>query len=119
MKHRSAETPVGYVRHAGREEQVVKVTTLGAFDPEDVDMFTVILIGNSQSYICEGKIITPRGYYAQEKDEEVKPGQQIMMNSFQTIASELHRNDWPLDHKWALLHPHHRRLRDGETAENR
>ena len=48
---RLPETPVGYVRQAGREEQKVTVTTLGAFDPEDVDMFTVIIIGNSQSYI--------------------------------------------------------------------
>ena len=107
LEGRSAETPMGYVRQAGREEQEVKVTTLADFDPEEVDMFTVILIGNSQSYISEGKIITPRGYYAQEKDEDVKPGQQIMMNSFRTIASELHRKDWPLDHKWALLHAIH------------
>ena len=107
LKWRSPETPIGYVRQAGREEQEVKVTTIADFDPEEVDMFTVILIGNSQSYISEGKIITPRGYYAQEKDEEVKPGQQIMMNSFRTIASELHRKDWPLDHKWALLHAIH------------
>ena len=107
LEGRSAETPMGYVRQAGREEQEVKVTTLADFDPEEVDMFTVILIGNSQSYISEGKIITPRGYYAQDKDEEVKPGQQIMMNSFRTIASELHRKDWPLDHKWALLHAIH------------
>ncbi|MBQ4222959.1 MAG: precorrin-3B C(17)-methyltransferase [Prevotella sp.] len=107
LEGRSPETPMGYVRQAGREEQEVKVTTLADFDPEEVDMFTVILIGNSQSYISEGKIITPRGYYAQEKDEDVKPGQQIMMNSFRTIASELHRKDWPLDHKWALLHAIH------------
>ena len=56
LKERSAETPVGYVRQAGREEQIVKITTLGAFDPEDVDMFTVVLIGNSQSYISDGKM---------------------------------------------------------------
>ena len=42
LQERSADTPVGYVRQAGREEQQVKVTTLGAFDPEDVDMFTVV-----------------------------------------------------------------------------
>ena len=107
LKWRSPETPIGYVRQAGREEQEVKVTTLGDFDPEDVDMFTVILIGNSQSYISNGQIITPRGYYAQEKNEDVKPGQQIMMDSFRTIASELRGKDWPLDHKWALLHAIH------------
>ena len=56
---RSAETPVGYVRQAGRPEQEVKLTTLGAFDPEDVDMFTVVIIGNSQSYIGEPHPLTP------------------------------------------------------------
>ncbi len=60
---RSPQTPVGYVRQAGRPEQEVTVTTLADFDPEAVDMFTVILIGNSQSYQWNGKFITPRGYY--------------------------------------------------------
>ena len=87
---------MGYVRQAGREEQEVKVTTLGAFDPEDVDMFTVILIGNSQSYIADGKMITPRGYYREKQMEDVKPGQQIMIESFRTITGELKR-DYPLD----------------------
>ena len=36
MQQRSADTPVGYVRQAGREEQEIKVTTLGEFDPEDL-----------------------------------------------------------------------------------
>ena len=117
LQERSAETPVGYVRQAGREEQEVKVTTLGTFDPEDVDMFTVIIIGNSQSYISltpapspngEGsKIITPRGYYRHEVNEGNKIGQNIMIESFRTIAGELKRQDYPLDHKWALLHAIH------------
>ena len=117
LQERSAETPVGYVRQAGREEQEVKVTTLGNFDPEDVDMFTVIIIGNSQSYISltpdpspngEGsKIITPRGYYRHEVNDGNKIGQNIMIESFRTIAGELKRQDYPLDHKWALLHAIH------------
>ena len=107
LQERSSETPVGYVRQAGREEQEIKVTTLGAFDPEDVDMFTVILIGNSQSYISEGKIITPRGYYREEKNEDVKPGQQIMMNSFRTILSEMQHPDVPKWRLWPLLHAIH------------
>ena len=107
LQVRSVETPVGYVRQAGRDDEEIKITTLGAFDPEDIDMFTVILIGNSQTYISEGKMITPRGYYREEKENDVKPGQQIMMESFRTIASELKRQDYPLDHKWALLHAIH------------
>ncbi len=122
LQQRSADTPVGYVRQAGRDEQEIKVTTLGEFDPEEVDMFTVILIGNSQSYIYspssaltgtsqageEAKlIITPRGYYRERGDEGIKPGQQIMIESFRTIESELRNKDIPLDHKWALLHAIH------------
>ena len=107
LKYRSAGTPVGYVRQAGRDEQEVKVTTLEQFDPEDVDMFTVILIGNSQSYIADGKFITPRGYYRELESDAEKPGQTIMIQSFRTIESELRKKDWPLDHKWALLHAIH------------
>jgi precorrin-3B C17-methyltransferase len=107
MKYRSSETPVGYVRQAGREEQTVKVTTLGAFDPEEVDMFTVIIIGNSRSYLVDDKMITPRGYYREEANDDIKPGQQIMMDSFRTIESELRNKDIPLGRKWALLHAIH------------
>ena len=114
---RSAETPVGYVRQAGREEQTVNVTTLGKLDPEDVDMFTVIIIGNSQSYVClpptpspngEGRkmIVTPRGYYRDETNEGNKIGQNIMIESFRTILGEL-KGDYALDHQWALLHAIH------------
>jgi precorrin isomerase len=98
---------VGYVRQAGRAEQEVKVTTLSALDPEDIDMFTIIIIGNSQSYVADGKFITPRGYYREERETDVKPGQQIMMASFRTIESELRNKDIPLGHKWALLHAIH------------
>ena len=104
---RSSDTPLGYVRQAGRPEQEVTITTLANFDPEAVDMFTVILIGNSQSYIDGNQIITPRGYYREQQTDDLKPGQQIMMESFRTIASELRRQDYPLDHKWALLHAIH------------
>ena len=107
LKYRSGDTPVGYVRQAGRDEQEAKVTTLADFDPEDVDMFTVILIGNSQSYIADGKMITPRGYYCDKTDEGNKIGQNIMIKSFRTIESELRKKDWPLGHKWALLHAIH------------
>ena len=109
LMERSADTPVGYVRQAGRPEQEVKVTTLGAFDPEDIDMFTVVLIGNSQSYIADGKMITPRGYTLSPKlgdNRGLNKGQDIMIESFRAIASEL-KHDYPLDHKWALLHAIH------------
>ena len=107
LSQRSPDTPVGYVRQAGREEQTVKVTTLQAFNPEEIDMFTVILIGNSQSYIADGKMITPRGYYREEDTNPEGLGKRIMTESFHTIKRELSRQDYPTDHLWALLHAIH------------
>lgn len=109
LQERAGETPVGYVRQAGREEQEVVVTTLAGFDPEQVDMFTVVLIGNSQSYHWQNRMITPRGYSLKQgnKGNDSKPGQEIMIHSFRTIASELKHPDIPLDRKWALLHTIH------------
>ena len=111
LQQRAGNTPVGYVRQAGRPEQEVTVTTLADFDPEQIDMFTVVLLGNSQSYNWEGKMITPRGYYQKMKHGDggfvSKPGQEIMIRSFRTIASELKHPDIPLDRKWALLHTIH------------
>lgn len=107
LSNRSESTPVGYVRQAGRKEETVVVTTLKDFDPENVDMFTVVLIGNNQSYQWNNRFITPRGYYHDPIAGKYKMGQEIMIRSFQTIASELKHPDIPLDCKWALLHTIH------------
>lgn len=107
LEVRRADTPVGYVRQAGRDDEQAVVTTLADFNPEEVDMFTVVIIGNSQSYISDRHIITPRGYMNKQENPQLLPGQQIMMQSFRTIEGELQHPDIPLDHKWALLHAIH------------
>ncbi len=112
LKEREASTPVGYVRNAGREDENVTITTLGNFDPEEIDMFTVVIIGNSQSYqsqTANGKsvFITPRGYYRDKHDESKNVGQSIMIKSFQTIASELKNPNIPLWKMWPMLHAIH------------
>lgn len=107
LQERDGRTPVGFVRQAGRPEQQVTVTTLDAFDPEAVDMFTVVLIGNSQTYQFEGKMVTPRGYYRETETGAENVGQDIMIRSFRTIESELKNKDISLDRKWALLHAIH------------
>ena len=115
---RSASTPVGYVRQAGRPDQEVHITTLGDLDPENIDMFTVLLIGNSQSYVSRQMMITPRGYYREKPADHVKLGQSIMMESFRTIEAELQSRmgnaeathmtgAGDLGHHWALLHAIH------------
>lgn len=61
-EYRDLNTPVAVVRHALREGQEYKLFTLENFDEEVVDMFSIVIVGNSQSLIKEGKFITPRGY---------------------------------------------------------
>ncbi len=107
LEERDANNVVGYVRQAGREGQEIKVTTLVEFDPEDVDMFTIVIIGNSQSFLADGKFITPRGYYREKNDEGKNLGQSIMIKSFQTIRKELKNPDVPIWKLWPMLHAIH------------
>jgi cobalt-precorrin 5A hydrolase/precorrin-3B C17-methyltransferase len=60
--HRPATTPVGWVRNAARPDQSRGLTTLAAFDPAVVDMYTVVIVGCSQSRIVADRFVTPRGY---------------------------------------------------------
>lgn len=63
LKYKAPQTPVGIVQNAKRGDlEVVKVSDLSGFTAEHIDMFSVIIIGNSQTYVQDGKIITPRGY---------------------------------------------------------
>jgi precorrin-3B C17-methyltransferase len=68
LGHRSPSTPVGIVRHAYRDEQAVAVSDLDGLDGASlgVDMFTTVVIGNSNTYVHEGRMVTPRGYEAKQ-----------------------------------------------------
>ena len=107
LQERDPQTPVGYVRQAGREDEEVTITTLADIDIEKMDMFTILIIGNSQTHTFGNHIITPRGYYRENQDQSLKLGQSIMIESFKTIEGELKNKDIPLGHKWALLHAIH------------
>lgn len=62
LKYRKEETPVGIVRNAGRKDESKCITTLGELKNADVDMFCIVIVGNSQTYTSNGRMITPRGY---------------------------------------------------------
>lgn len=62
LKHRNTETPVGIVRNAGRQDEDAMITTLGNMLDCEIDMFSIVIIGNSKTYVKNGKMITPRGY---------------------------------------------------------
>ena len=107
LEERNPGTVVGYVHQAGRDGEKAVITSLADFDPEDVDMFTVVIIGNSRTFNSCGKMITPRGYYSEAEAESDRIGQSIMIKSFRTIESELRNKDIPLSLKWPLLHAIH------------
>jgi precorrin-3B C17-methyltransferase len=68
LQHRSGATPVGIVRHAYRPEQAVALADLDRLDGAElgVDMFTTVVIGNSNTYVHQGRMVTPRGYEAKQ-----------------------------------------------------
>jgi adenosylcobyric acid synthase len=60
---RPAETPAGIVRNACREDQAATVTTLGSLLDHEIDMSTIVIIGNSSTFVDrQGRMVTPRGY---------------------------------------------------------
>lgn len=61
-RHKGDSTPVGIVKNSGRAGREIKLTTVGTIDFSEVDMMTVLLIGNKETYVKDGKMITPRGY---------------------------------------------------------
>lgn len=61
-KYKSDETPVAIVRNAGREDESSIITTLGEMLNHEIDMLTLVIIGNFNTFIKNGKMITPRGY---------------------------------------------------------
>ncbi len=59
---RPPETPIAVARNITRPDEFVTLTTLAEFDPTGVDMFTLVLVGNRQSFVLAGRMATPRGY---------------------------------------------------------
>jgi cobalt-precorrin 5A hydrolase / cobalt-factor III methyltransferase / precorrin-3B C17-methyltransferase len=62
LNHRPPDTPVGIVKDAYRPTQRVDLTDLASLRPEEVDMLTVVVVGNSQTRLVAGRMVTPRGY---------------------------------------------------------
>jgi len=75
LQHRHENTPVLVASNLGRPAQKTELTTLWAFEPEKVDMLTIVLIGSSTSRTLkrgDGKTLafTPRGYAKKAADAQ-------------------------------------------------
>ena len=62
LNYRADSTPVGIVTNAGRIDERKIISTLKDFTREEINMFTLILIGNSKTFIKSNFMVTPRGY---------------------------------------------------------
>lgn len=62
LEAKSPDTPCGYVREIGRDGEAATVLPLGQLRDAQVDMFTTVFVGNSQTKVINGKLVTPRGY---------------------------------------------------------
>jgi cobalt-precorrin 5A hydrolase / precorrin-3B C17-methyltransferase len=65
--HRPPDTPVIVASNLGRPDELTRVVPFSAFDPAQVDMLTIVLVGSSESRAFtrgDGSTIayTPRGY---------------------------------------------------------
>lgn len=62
LEVKNKNTPVGIVTNAGREEEKKIISTLENFTNEEINMFSLVLIGNSETFVKNNFMITPRGY---------------------------------------------------------
>ncbi len=62
LRHRAPQTPAGIVRNGYREGQRVVVTDLQHLPEQEVDMLSIVLVGNSATFAFDGTMVTPRGY---------------------------------------------------------
>jgi cobalt-precorrin 5A hydrolase/precorrin-3B C17-methyltransferase len=62
LAERPGSTPVVLARQLGRPQERVTVHTLASLPVEEVDMLTLVLVGNSTSRSSDGWVVTPRGY---------------------------------------------------------
>lgn len=62
MRHKSPDTVCGWVRNIGRDGQEYKLMTLAELADEEVDMFTTVFVGASETRETMNRMVTPRGY---------------------------------------------------------
>lgn len=62
LEYKLPETVCGYVRNIGRDGQSSRILTLAELRETAVDMFTTVFVGNSETKVINGKMVTPRGY---------------------------------------------------------
>jgi len=105
LRHRKPDTPVAIIKSAYRPKQRIEFTTLDRMDECDIGMLSTVLIGNSNTFVRDGLMVTPRGYANKYDVENGKTHEGEKAG--RSLSTGL--NGW-----LAALHERHA---NGETAE--
>ena len=62
LRSRDGDTPVLIARQVGRKNQSKRFFTLKNFPIKEIDMLSIVIIGNSQTTLIDEIFLTPRGY---------------------------------------------------------
>ncbi|WP_299252787.1 precorrin-3B C(17)-methyltransferase [uncultured Aquimarina sp.] len=98
LEERAETTPVAILKQITRPEEHIIITTLSEFDPEDVDMFSLVMIGNSQTFQFKNYLVTPRGYL----NRKPHTGKEIQQESFRIVTNHIKELTFDKADKWAI-----------------
>ena len=62
LQYAPSERVCGLTQNIGREGEASRILTLRELRETEVDMFTTVFIGNSQTKVIGARMVTPRGY---------------------------------------------------------
>ncbi|WP_136524682.1 cobyric acid synthase [Geomonas ferrireducens] len=88
---RGPQVPVGIVRNACRDGEECIITTLGEMLQHPIDMFSLVIIGNSSTRLCrDGRIVTPRGYATRGEDQNPNRKKRSAVASLGEVSEDPH-----------------------------
>ena len=97
LRYRPSNTPVAIGRHLGSSDEQITLSTLKELPCEEVDMFSTVLIGNSDTFRYKNYLVTPRGYSFEKS---------IQAQSFKHVLASWpkeERNACSAEFVWAAL----------------
>lgn len=88
LKYQNPETPVAVAKQVYRKEESIKLGNLSQLDQMHVDMFSLVIIGNSRTYVQQQQMVTPKAQKPIRKDDKILV-KDIQKHSFNYIFQHL------------------------------
>lgn len=61
-QYKAGTTVVGIGKDVARPKEIDEITTIDDLDETMVNMTSIVIVGNKETYVHDGRMITPRGY---------------------------------------------------------